>query len=229
MKGGCEIGRKNEPKGGCKVGKKLKFKVNKPAVKPAPKKLKFKVNKPAVKPAPKKLKFKVNKPLAKKPESQLSKMTGLSRAEANKMDPAQLFGMLPKELGKMVLQPSRRGGGVSVGTPLKFNPSSGLLDTKGYNNRGRENIKAIINDERRNLRKQLNRLLKKKGGKGFTAAAASRPGMEKKLQSRLMSVGVSRAELEKIFKSYERKAQNKASTYISETERKARDPSEGVY
>ena len=116
MKGGCEIGRKNEPKGGCKVGKKLKFKVNKPAAKPAPKKLKFKVNKPVAKPAPKKLKIKINKPVVKKLESQLSKVTGLSNAEANKMNPTQLFGMLPTELRTMITTPSKRGGGVSIGS-----------------------------------------------------------------------------------------------------------------
>ena len=129
----------------------------------------------------------------------------------------------------MVLQPSRRGGGTQVGNLLKFNPSSGILDLKRYNNRGREYIEAIINDERRNLRKQLNRLLKKKGGKRFAPAVASRKGMEKELQSRLMALGVSREELEKIFKSYVNKAVQKASSYISKTQRDARDSSEGVY
>lgn len=75
----------------------------------------------------------------------VEKMTGLSRETANKMSPEQLFGMLPKELGKMVLLPSQRGGGVKVapqgikydiyiGKGQKsmakhgtFNPTTGLL------------------------------------------------------------------------------------------------------
>ena len=46
--------------------------------------------------------------------SQLTKMTGLSRADANKMDPAQLFGMLPSGVKQMALIPSQRGGGPKV-------------------------------------------------------------------------------------------------------------------
>ena len=51
---------------------------------------------------------------AKAAPSQLSKMTGLSRAEANKMDPAELFGMLPSGVKQMALIPSQRGGGPKV-------------------------------------------------------------------------------------------------------------------
>jgi len=46
---------------------------------------------------------------------ELKAITGLSKAEANKLKPEELFGLLPKELSQMVLQPSKRGGGVKVG------------------------------------------------------------------------------------------------------------------
>ncbi len=36
-------------------------------------------------------------------------------------------------------------------------------------------------------------------------------------------------ELEKIYKSYVKKAENEAGRYVGETQRKARDASEGVY
>ena len=50
----------------------------------------------------------------KNPTPELTAITGLSKAQANAMSPAELFGMLPKELGQMVLLPSQRGGGVQV-------------------------------------------------------------------------------------------------------------------
>jgi len=46
---------------------------------------------------------------------ELKAITGLSKAEANKLKPEELFGLLPKELSQMVLQPSKRGGGVKLG------------------------------------------------------------------------------------------------------------------
>lgn len=228
-KGGCKIGRKEEPKGGCKVGKKkLTFKIKKKvAAEPKPKKMNFIIKKKVVEEVvPKKVrKFKIT-PKAK--PSELKRVSGLTRAQANAMSPLELFGKLPSSLRGMVATPSKRGGGVSIGTPLKFNPTSGLLRLGQYNNRGQRQIEAIINDQKRNLRKQLNRMLKKKGGKAFNAKDAGRVKLPE-LQKRLMAVGVSRDELEKIYKSYVKKAENEAGRYIGETERKARDPSEGVY
>ena len=45
--------------------------------------------------------------------SQATKLTGLSADQMNALDPAELFGMLPTALGKMVLTPSTTG--VKVG------------------------------------------------------------------------------------------------------------------
>ena len=56
--------------------------------------------------------------------TELQDSFGLSNAEANKMDPTKLFGMLPPEIGRMILTPSLRGGGVQVApsatTPAKI-------------------------------------------------------------------------------------------------------------
>tara|TARA_R110002073_G_scaffold203016_1_gene362589 strand:+ start:23 stop:970 length:948 start_codon:yes stop_codon:yes gene_type:complete len=48
---------------------------------------------------------------------ELNAITGLTQSEANEMEPMALFGLLPKELGKMVLNPSLRGGGVKLTDP----------------------------------------------------------------------------------------------------------------
>ncbi len=125
-KGGCKIGRVGEsPKGGCKVGKKkivirrkkkvdentAKKTASSTMIKPAPKKIKITIKKKVVAPAPKKkIKIKVKK--NKTPE--LTAITGLTTRQAKAMSPAELFGKLPKELGQMVLQPSKRGGGPTV-------------------------------------------------------------------------------------------------------------------
>ena len=69
------------------------------------KKYKFKVVKK--KEPPKKIKFKVKK--KKEPTPELKKFTGLSKADANKLDPAKLFGMLPAELRKNILTPKNTG------------------------------------------------------------------------------------------------------------------------
>ena len=223
--GGCKTGRAGETKGGCKVGKKkLTFKiVKKKATAPPKPKMKF-IIKPKTKAPPKK-KF-IIKPKAK--PSEIKRVSGVSRAQALKLSPLELFGKLPVALRGMIATPSKRGGGVQVGTPLKFNPSAGILRLGQYNNRGRESIGDIINSQRANLRKQLNRMLRTKGAKAFKAKDAGRVKLPE-LQKRLMAVGVSRDELEKIFKSYVKKAENEAGRYIGETERTARDPSEGVY
>lgn len=93
--------------------KKIKFKVKKteapPAEKVAPKKIKFKVKaKPA--PAPAKPKAKPAPPAERKNEY------GLTKKEANKMDSAELFGKLPKELRQKILDPKKTG--VKVGEKL---------------------------------------------------------------------------------------------------------------
>jgi len=43
-------------------------------------------------------------------------MTGLTKAEANKLDPAALFGLLPSELGKKILNPKETGIKVAQNT-----------------------------------------------------------------------------------------------------------------
>ena len=53
----------------------------------------------------------------RKAHPELNAITGLTPSEANAMTPMALFGMLPKELGKMVLNPSQRGGGVKLTDP----------------------------------------------------------------------------------------------------------------
>lgn len=106
-KGGCKIGRKKEPKGGCKVGKKKE-------TKPVEKKRKFNVKpaKPKAPAKPKKIKFNVKKlPPKKELVSELTKFTGLTKTEANKLSPEKLFGMLPSAIGKKILT-----SGTKVGT-----------------------------------------------------------------------------------------------------------------
>jgi len=109
--GGCKTGRVGEPKGGCKVGKKkLTFKIVKKAtIAPTKPKMKF-IIKPKTKAPPKK-KF-IIKPKAK--PSEIKRVSGVSRAEALKLSPLELFGKLPVALRGMVATPSKRGGGVQI-------------------------------------------------------------------------------------------------------------------
>ena len=66
---------------------------------------------------PKKIKFKVVEKLPakekpakeKKPKSLGKKLTGLTKKEMNKMSPEELFGKLPVELRKKVLDPKKTG------------------------------------------------------------------------------------------------------------------------
>jgi len=66
---------------------------------------------------PKKIKFKVVKKLPakekpakeKKPKSLGKKLTGLKKKEMNKLKPEELFGKLPKELRKKILDPKETG------------------------------------------------------------------------------------------------------------------------
>lgn len=92
-----------------KISKAIKKKKIKVVKKPMTEKQK-KVSK-AIK--EKKVKVKTKPKKITLPE--LKAITGLSKAEANKLNPEELFGLLPKELSQMVLQPSKRGGGVKVG------------------------------------------------------------------------------------------------------------------
>lgn len=105
-----------------KPKKPIKFKVVKPKKEEKPKKkpIKFMVVKKEEKPKPKKkMKFKVvkkkepSKPKKPDPEKEIKRVAGVTKAQANKMDPAKLFGRLPVELRKKVLNPKETG--VKVG------------------------------------------------------------------------------------------------------------------
>jgi len=98
---------KPKPKRKFKVKKKEEPK--KEATKPAPK-----PKKEATKPAPKpKRKFKVKEVVKKEPASEIKKFTGLSKVDALKLSPTELFGKLPKELRQKILDPKETG--VAVG------------------------------------------------------------------------------------------------------------------
>ena len=102
--------KKIEPKKKPVKKKKLPKKLN---IKPEKKKM--------VKKMPKRLRI-VEAPPLEETHPELTAITGLSGVEANAMTPLALFGLLPKELGQMVLNPSQRGGGVKVGnkSPLEL-------------------------------------------------------------------------------------------------------------
>ena len=108
--GGCKTGKVGEPKGGCKVGKKkLTFKIVKKKA-PAKPKMKF-IIKPKAPPPKPKMKF-IIKPKPK--PSEIKRVSGVSRAEALKLSPLELFGKLPADLRGMIATPSKRGGGVQI-------------------------------------------------------------------------------------------------------------------
>ena len=92
--------KKIEPKKKPVVKKRLPTKLN---IKPVQKKK-------MVKKLPTKLNI-----IEKHPE--LMAITGLTTKKANAKTPLELFGMLPKEIGQMVLNPSQRGGGVKLTDP----------------------------------------------------------------------------------------------------------------
>lgn len=81
---------------------------------------------------------------------ELNAVTGLTQSQANNMTPMALFGLLPKELGKMVLLPSQRGGGVKVARPpLSTDADFKDIFQKMYKLRvkkGNVNSKAAIKD-----------------------------------------------------------------------------------
>ena len=75
--------------------------------------MKFIIKKKVEKPKPKK-KFKIIKPKPAVKQSELTRVSGLTRAQANAMSPLELFGKLPSSLRGMVATPSKRGGGVKI-------------------------------------------------------------------------------------------------------------------
>ena len=81
--------------------------VKKETTKVEPKKMKKFIVKKKEEPPPKKMKkFIVKK---KEPVSELKRIAGLTKEQANKMNPEELFGKLPVELRKMVLDPKITG------------------------------------------------------------------------------------------------------------------------
>ena len=99
--------KKNPPKAPAKPKKKIKLIKPKEPVKP---KKKIKLIKP---------KAPAKKEMVELPE--LKAITGLTKAQANKLSAVELFGMLPKELAKdIVLRPKETG--VKVGKSLKLRP-----------------------------------------------------------------------------------------------------------
>ena len=86
------------------------------ADKPPKKKIKFVKKKPAAKEpeAKRKIKFKV------KPKTELEKFTGLKKEKANELDPLALFGMLPPELRKNILNPKETNIQVGLNPQQKF-------------------------------------------------------------------------------------------------------------
>ena len=53
-----------------------------------------------------------------KPVSELQRVAGLTKEQANKMNPAELFGKLPVELRKMVLDPKQTGVKIGAKYPI---------------------------------------------------------------------------------------------------------------
>lgn len=98
----------------------------------------------------KKQKTKKDYTAPKKLRTELLDSFGLTNAEANKMDPTKLFGMLPPEIGQMILTPSLRGGGVQVARhPLSTDADFKEVFQKIYKlrvKRGNVNSKAAIKD-----------------------------------------------------------------------------------
>ena len=105
--------------------KKRKFIVRKNMAEVKKKQRKFNVKKPK-----KQRKFNVVKKLPPKKVivSELTKFTGLTKTEANKLSPEALFGMLPTELRKNILSPSETGQKVGVAPPLSLSQTKTLLN-----------------------------------------------------------------------------------------------------
>ena len=204
------------------VKKKPKFKINKrtPAPAPAPvvKKKKIVIRKQE---GPRNLKkgfgIRSGAPTVQAPAkaapSQLSKMTGLSRADANKMDPAKLFGMLPTELRKTVLTSGTKVGDVAkvprteaknyakeLEAHIAYNKQIGLntpFDESGHK-------RSKVNNEEdgiKNMKNAINRYLKSIGKKQIKDI------QKKQVESIITNSvqnGVDRAELNKIVRKYQK-------------------------
>jgi len=105
-----------------KDGKIMKAKVKaKPKEEPKKKPIKFKVK---AKPAPKKKPIKFNV----KPKAEPKNEYGLTKAQANKLNPLELFGMLPQELRKKILTPKTTGVKVAKDTINAEDLQGGDLD-----------------------------------------------------------------------------------------------------
>ena len=102
--------------------KKRKFIVRKNMAEVKKNQRKFNVKKP------KQVKFNVKKlPPKKEIVNELTKFTGLTKTEANKLSPEALFGMLPTELRKNILSPNETGTKVGVAPPLSEDQTKTLL------------------------------------------------------------------------------------------------------
>ena len=112
--------KKTEPR------KKMITKTETPKKKPTPKKKQRLIVKKKPTPKDDSEPPRPPKPSAPKPKKkvkkealpQLKKLTGLTKAEANKLDPTALFGLLPSELGKKILNPKETG--IKVGNTIKI-------------------------------------------------------------------------------------------------------------
>jgi len=80
-------------------------------------------------------KVKFKKKNKKEPNPELKKFTGLSKADANKLEPAKLFGMLPPELRKNILNPKNTGvvvGKKDLLTDEAISLVNECIDTVGF-------------------------------------------------------------------------------------------------
>ncbi len=85
----------------------------------------------AVKIPPKKREVKV--PIRKVvPKTELDKRTGLTKAEANKLSTLQLFGMMPQEIRRQILNPKKTGVKVGDAYASMLKGKTVELKAKGY-------------------------------------------------------------------------------------------------
>ena len=155
------------------------------------------------------------KAVSKKPErSRLTKLTGISPQDANKMDPAKLFGLLPVELRKKVLTSGTKVGDVvKVGRPQRkiykdaqegaalFNKRTGInfpFDEDGHEQ------SLLFNEEDgiKNMKNAINRYLKSKGMKQVKDIQSKK--VERVIENAVQKNGADRAELNKIVRTYQK-------------------------
>lgn len=146
-----------------KPKKPIKFKVVKKEEKPKPKKkIKFKVvKKEEPKPQPKKKKVKFN---VKKP-SELKRVAGVSREQANKMDTAELFGKLPTELRLKILNPKETGIKVASEklTPQQLTELDNIVDDLigcEFYYKTLANLDFLFSNKKKYMDKEEDRVLK---------------------------------------------------------------------